>query len=237
MNDLRRKIVLSSPLFAVGLLSGCGGGADSTANPAGQTGSGRAQALAAGPTGTSSLQVTPVTGQTLDTVWTSPYGSYLAPNAPAVSTAIRALVNSNILYVTLTEFLTTTSGSTSLELTRCLRLKLAGGAAPTSGQQKSSFSFDSSSNASLVLYMRTRPVAGGTWTEQFGQYVGAAGSNMSALLTSSGQDAAGNWSYRLGLTQARFNPQQSSQYTLGTKALLMDGTATVLAQTQNATWM
>jgi hypothetical protein len=241
MDDLRRKFVLGSSLFTVGLLSGCGGGDQGNGQQASAEGAGdmlTAQAAKASVSQTLHLaELKFLAG--LDAIWQSTQGgSYLVPSAIP---KWQAVVNGSALYLSVVE---TVQVSSSTKLIRNMVVTLDNGAG-TVPALNSAYTLNRNSAASLssarmsVLKRVTAPSTGVISDElyHYQNDVVTSGTVKITAVTPTTPDIVDGpvaAIYKVHFEKAKFLPVPGS---LSSKGFLLTGDTTLQAATETSDWM
>lgn len=241
MDDVRRKFVLGSSLFTVGMLSGCGGGGDAGADATrtGQDAGGRLSAQAVSPSGTAqTLLLTELTGGAgLDTVWQSTWGG--AYVVPSVVPKWQAVVNGNALYLSVVE---TVQVNSSVKLIRNLTVTLDNGGVPVvnSAYTLSRNTALTLSSARMAVLKRVTAPSTGAISEEL--YVYQNDSVASGVVTIAGvtpttpdiTDGPAAAIYKLHFAGVKFLRVPGS---LSSKGFWLNGDTTLQAATETRDWM
>lgn len=212
VNQLRRKIVLSSPLLAVPLFAGCGGGEGNDSDQ--QVGRATAQAVGAG--SNQSLVVTQATsGQGIDAIWTVG-GVYLVPSA---SPSIQAVVNGTGLYISMIEQVVV---SATDRITRSMTLALTGQTPATNN----TYSVGSATGEVRIVRHKTD---GSTPALQTFAYTTDSGSIKITSVNTSTRV------YALQFTAVKFQPATTT--SSAGKAFLLGGSSSLFAPTETLAWV
>lgn len=218
MDELRRKIVLSSPLLTLSLF-GCGGGNEEAA--AFDTGEGRARASATSGTNGQNLKMTPVPWYALDSIWSdsSGGGNYLVPSS---TPSIHAMINGSKLYLSIVEEV---APSASVRIYKSLTMMLAVTSSGAPLAVESVYPVNGTSNTAEVRAIR-RETANGGVTEQSYVYVPAnAGTVKIASINGSTR--------KLTFSSVRFNPRSSP----ASRPFTISGDTTLQVPTETAAWV
>jgi hypothetical protein len=228
MNNLRRKIILSAPLFSTGgALVGCG--EDSTA-PERLTGGGaRASAQSAtGLTGQSlKLSAVSVLAK-LDPIWDK--STYLVP---AGSPTLTGCLNGTGLYLSMSETVSAAATATTPKTTiiRSLMLSLSNGAKIVQGSR---FLFDGNKRCSGVLTVLKRTATGtDSWAETLYAY-GVTESAISPGVVQLTSYLAGQDQFALQLSNLRLAPKGTSA---AVNSMKLAGNTSFQGRRANANWM
>lgn len=236
MDDVRRKFVLGSSLFTVGLLSGCGGGGDAGADSqkTGQDAGSRLTAQSVSASGTTqTLHLSELsTGAGLDTIWQDTSGgAYIVPSAVP---KWQAVVNGNALHLSIVE---TVQVNSTTKLIRNLTVTLDNGAVPALNASYTLNRATPSSARMSVLKRVTAP--NGAISEQMFVYQSDAAASGSVTITSvtpTTADIVGGpvaSIYALHFAGAKFMRAGG----ISSKGFWLNGDTTLQAATETRDWM
>lgn len=218
MNNLRRKLVLGSPLFSVGLFAGCGGG-----DSVGINIDDRRRTLAIDDSALQSLQLhrAGITQPPLDDIWDDINGGkFLIPSA---FPSIQALVNGTALYLSLNEQVNLSS---DVRVIRSLVMKMdhEDGLAPATN---SVYAIDGSVNTATLRVLK-RTANGTTITDTAYSYrASGQGTVTVAAMTPALQ------LFKLSFYRIRFDALAGNALN----PFLISGDTTLITPTQTASWV
>lgn len=224
MDELRRKIVLTAPLYsAAGLLTACGGGNETSI--ASSTGRADAMAINSAPV-YSTLKLTDASGGNTIDSWQSLTGSYLVPNT---AESIKGVINNKVFHLSVVE--QTVIGSVTV--TRALLLSLTNGNIPTHGSSfalnGSSFLIDGAAVSSTGVM--TALTDGSSLVPEFCSYTmsNTAGQSGTISVTSTATNV-----YKLSFANVNFTANSG---TGASKDFQLNGYVYILAASESANWL
>lgn len=225
MNELRRKLVLGTPLMTVGFFTGCGGG-DAPSGLATADERLRAQAVA-GTTG-QTLNVSAVWPNVLvdDIWWNSGGGGFYF--VPSVIPSVQAVINFNVLHVSLFEQV---NPSPNVKIYKSLQLMLA---SPSSGaplSENTIYPINGTTNTAQVRILKRTTESNGSITDTVYAYSPSGSGTVEITdITLSG----GNSAYKLDFSSVRF---QAASGSAAVKPLSIGGYTTLIPAMETADWV
>lgn len=224
MNELRRKLVLSSPLLTVGLFTGCGGGG-SDAPAAGGTDSGRLSAQATATKPGQTLLVSALPSNTLDAIWAA---NSSGPNfVPSDSPTLQAVLNGNALHISLVEKVTLTGG---VQIIKSLSMSLTAPSSGTAGAANALYTVNGTTNTAQVRILK-RTTSGTTITDQTYAYSPSASGTVkiASVTPVTGKDPL----YKLTFATVKFQAAGGA----AAKPFSISGDTTLSTPTETANWV
>lgn len=227
MNELRRKLVLSSPLLTVGLFTGCGGGGGDGDAPATthSTDAGRLSAQATATKPGQTLVVSALTSNTLDAIWAA---NSSGPNfVPNDSPSLQAVINGTALHISLVETVTLTGG---VQIIKSLSMSLTAPSSGTALKAGAVYTVNGTTNTAQVRILK-RTTSGTTITDQTYAYSPSASGmvKIASVTPVTGKDPL----YKLTFATVKFQAVSAP----AVKPFSISGDTTLSTPTETANWV
>jgi len=228
MNELRRKLVLSTPFLTMGLLSACGDGEEGGPSNNGEGVNGRATAQATSSSTGQTLCVSALNWYSLvDEIWWPSKGGgfYFVPSA---TPAIQAVINGSVLYLSIFESVTLPS---TVKIIKSMSMALALPSSGTALKANAVYTIDGTNNTAQIRLLKRTTTGASITDEAYAYAPSASGTVKIASIT---PVAGGDPLFKLTFSTVKFQAVAGSR---AENPFTISGDTTLSTPTETADWV